>query len=639
MAQSAPYNPNPGNAPVNFVDSTGTVYNEGFFQLLRRNTEGGPRQSDLRHTTYRGVIGSKGDIGSGWSYDAYYQYGRNDYSQVYLNDVSIVRLTRALNAVTDNRPGSATQGQVVCRSVIDGSDPSCVPFNVFAGAGGASQAAVSYLSVPGFQSGFTSESVINGSVSGNLGQYGVKSPWASEGVAVNVGIEWRKETLNLRTDNEFSTGDLAGQGGATLPLAGSFNTREFFAEAQVPIVHDGFVYDLSFNTGVRRSRYSTSADNQYRTTTYKFGLDVSPIKDVRFRGTYNRAVRAPNIQELFATSNVSLDGSTDPCAGFTITATDYGCIAQGLAAGRGTAANPAGQYNGLQGGNPDLQPERATTYSFGTVLQPSIIPNFALTVDYFNIKIDNAIRSFGADAILQDFVANATATFTPESCSLVHRDTAGSLWLTPGGFVTDLPGNVGSVKTRGIEFDATYRHDVWNFGSVSASFTGTQLLAYDVNNGLTEPYDCAGFYGPTCSGGGTTDAGAPLSKWRHKARLTYNTNVNLSFSAQWRFVGPVSAETLNPSSTLAAANRFDPGLRISGQSYFDLVASYVWKDKYSLRFGVNNVLDKQPPFVTSGNGNRPGSNLCPTGPCNGNTYPATYDALGRYLYVNATLNF
>lgn len=644
LAAAAPYNdgtngtPGPGGAPINFVDSRGTQYQRGFFQLLRRNVEGGPRQAELQHTNYRAVLGSKGQLGEAWSYDAYYQYGRSNYTQIYRNEFSIAKLNRALNAVVDTRPGSATNGQVVCRSVIDGSDTSCVPYNVFAGAGGASAASVAYLSSTGFQSGSTTEQVANLSFTGDLANYGFKTPWANDGAVVNFGVEWRRESLDLQTDEAFSKGDLTGQGGATLPLAGNFKVLEFFGELALPIVQDGFVKDLTFNAGYRRSDYKTSAGRKYGTDTYKFGLDFAPIPDIRFRGVYNRAVRAPNIQELFATPTVGLNGSSDPCSGRTLTATDYGCIAQGLRAGSGTVANPAGQYNGLIGGNQDLRPERATTKTFGVVLQPSFLPRFALTIDWFDIKVQDAIRSFGQDAILSDCVTNATATFTPASCGLVKRDAAGSLWLTPGGYVIDTPGNVGSVQTKGLEINGSYSHDV-GFGSLSLTFNGTYLDEYKVNNGLTPAYDCAGFYGPTCSKGGTTDSGAPLPRWRHKARLSLNTESNIGVSLQWRFIGKVSAETLSDNPSLAAPTNFDPGLRIKSQSYFDLAASYNFKDAYTLRLGVNNVFDKQPPYITSGSGAVPGTNLCPTGPCNGNTYPGTYDALGRYLYASVTLDF
>ncbi|MCW3837140.1 TonB-dependent receptor domain-containing protein [Sphingomonas canadensis] len=636
LATGAPYNPNPGNAPLVFTDSFGTTYNQGFFQLLRRNVEGGPRRSDLQHVNFRGVIGTKGNLGPQWSYDAYYQYGRVNYTQVYSNEFSVARLNRALNVVDDPRTAAFDP---ICRSVLDGSDPTCVPYNVFGGAGGASAAAVAYLSATGFQKGQTSEQIASASVTGLLGDYGVKSPWADDGVAVNFGIEYRKESLELQTDNAFATGDLTGQGGATLPIAGSFKVFEFFAEAQVPIVHDSIFYDLSLTAGYRRSDYDTSAGKSYGTDTWKLGLDFAPIRDIRLRGAYNRAVRAPNIQELFATPTVGLAGSSDPCSGHTITAAEWGCRYQGLAVGTGTAANPAGQYNGLIGGNPNLTPEIATTKTLGVVLQPSMLPGFSATIDWFDIKVDQAISPAAQDAILKDCVANATSSFVPYSCTLVHRDTAGSIWLTPGGYVDGIPNNLGTTKTRGVEVSASYSTDIGSWGSLGVNMMGTYLDRYIVDNGVTQPYDCAGLYGPTCSAGGTVTSGAPLPQWRHKARLTWQAPFGLGASLQWRYVGKVTAETLSTYQALTGAFNFDPGLHIKAYNYFDLATTYSLGKNYSFRLGVNNLFDKAPPFVTSGNAGRDGSNLCPTGPCNGNTYPATYDALGRYIYMGVTIDF
>ncbi|GAA0478814.1 TonB-dependent receptor [Parasphingorhabdus litoris] len=632
LAIGAAANPNPGDAPIDFIDpTTGQTYNRGYFQVLRRNVEGGSRRNELQHTNFRAVIGAKGDLGTAWSYDAYYQYGRVNYSQVYTNEFSVARLNRALDVV------EGPDGTPICRSVRDGTDPSCVPYNIFAGLGGASAEAVAYLSATGLQKGETSEQIASASITGDFTEYGVQTPWANDGLAVNFGVEWRRASLELETDNAFQTGDLTGQGGATLPLSGSFRVYEFFTEAEFPIIQDGFIHDLTLSGGYRYSDYQTSADNSFNTDTYKLAIDFAPIEDIRFRGAYNRAVRAPNIQELFATPTVGLNGSSDPCANITISATDYGCLAQGLIVGQTTPANPAGQYNGFIGGNTDLQPEKATTKTIGVVLQPRFLPGFSLTVDYFDIKVNDAIRAFGQDAILGDCVANATATFTPESCGFVNRDAAGSLWLTPGGFVRDLPDNVGSLQTKGIEVSSAYASEIGSLGTLSLSFTGTYLDEYVVDNGLTPEYDCAGLYGPTCSTGGTTNAGAPLPQWRHKFRTTLTTPGGVAVSLQWRHVGKVKAETLSDNPSLAAATTFGPGDRIKAQNYFDLATNFSIGEQFRFRLGVNNILDREPPLVTSGGGG--GANLCPTGPCNGNTYPATYDALGRYIFAGVTLDF
>ncbi len=615
-----------GAPPVTFFDAFGTTYNQGFFQLFRRNVEGGPRVADLKHSAFRGVIGTRGDLNKAFAYDTYFQYGRTNYDQVYRNEFSVQRLNRALNVVDD--PRTAGVVDPICRLALDGTDPNCVPYDVF---GTPSAAAINYLNVFGLISGFTTEQVANFNVTGLLGEYGLRSPWSDDGFGINVGAEYRKETLSLSPDQLFQTGDLTGQGAPTLPVNGSFRVHEFFAEAQLPIVQRSFIEDLTLGAGYRKSYYKLGNGRKFDTDTYKLTAEFAPISDIRLRGAYNRAVRAPNIQELFAPQFVGLSGSSDPCAGITITATDYGCLAQGLAVGSFTPSNPAEQYNSLLGGNVNLVPEKATTKTLGAVLQPRFLPRFALTLDYFNINLKRAVQGFGADAILADCVDNATATNTPVSCDLVNRDPAGSIWLTPGGFVNDLPVNVGGIKTTGLDLNGSYSQRVGGLGNLSLSFLGTRLLTYKTDNGLTAEYDCAGFYGAICSGG-TVSSSAPLPKWRHKARATLQLPVGLGVSAQWRMMGRVRHERTSDDQTLAGSAPV-LGRNIKAQHYLDLAATYSLWDRVNLRAGVNNVFDRDPPLITSSAGS------CPTGPCSGNTFPGTWDPLGRFVYLGATIDF
>lgn len=610
-------------APINFPNSVpgaaNSTYNKAFFQLLRRNVEGGPRINDLQHTAFRTVIGTKGDLGKGWAYDAYYQYGRTNYSQVYSNEFSTARLTRALDVVDDPRVAGI---QAICRSALDGTDPNCVPYDVFGGT--PSAASLAYLNATGFLKGQTSQQVLSGSLTGDLGEYGFKTPWSDDGVAVAFGVEYRKDSLELKADNAFQTGDLTGQGAPTLDVVGNYKVKEVLGEIEVPLVRDGFIKNLTFNGGYRHSSYKLSSGRSISTDTYKLALDFSPVSDIRFRGTYNRAVRVPNIQELFAPQFVGLDGSTDPCTGSPITAAQVGCLAQGLSVGQGVTANPAAQYNGLLGGNPNLLPEIATTKTLGAVFTPRFIPGFNLTVDWFDIKIKKAIQGFGADAIL-----TACTSGNLTACGLIQRDPAGSLWLTSNGFVRDLQTNVGSFSTRGLEVNGNYSREIGNAGTVSFSLIGTLLDSYVVDNGLTEAYDCAGYFGPTC--------GTPAPKWRHKARVTFNAANGLGASLQWRYFGSVDTEYKNPSQTLNG-NYYDFNSSIAAQSYFDLALTAKLGDRFRFQLGVNNILDRNPPIVHSGSGNFGQSN-CASTVCNGNSYPGTYDSLGRYIYSGITLDF
>jgi iron complex outermembrane recepter protein len=612
-------NPTAGAAPVNFIDSTtGATYNRGFAQIFRRNIEGGPRQSDLQHTSYRAVLGSKGDLGKAWTYDAYYQYGRTNYSQVYTNDVSVARLTKAVDVVAG--PG----GTPICRSVRDGTDAACQPYDIFSGV--ISPAAAAYISVPGFQRGVVAQQVASAAFTGKLGEYGIQSPWSDRGVGIALGVEYRRDSLDYDTDQAFRSGDLAGQGAPSLPISGSYNVKEFFGEISAPIVTEGFIHDLTLSGGYRYSKYKTSADKSYSTNTYKLGIEFAPIKDIRFRAAYDRTVRAPNLTELFQPTFVALGGNDDPCAERLITASaaDAGCRAQGLRVGQRVAGNPAGQYNTFTGGNPNLTPEKATTKSFGVILAPSFVPKLTITVDYYDIKVANAIQAFGADAIV-----NACTGPTPllAACALVKRNPiSGSLWLTNDGFTTNLPTNIGGVTTKGIDINANYAVELGNVGTLNLSMVGTYLDKFQVDNGLTPVYNCEGLHGPICSDLAGTPS-APNPKWRHSARVGLNTPGGLGVGLTWRHIDAVKSEL---DTTEAFYN-------IKAFNYFDLNASMRIKDQFTFRVGVNNILDKQPPLVTSG---RPNGtlNACATG-CNGNTYASVYDVLGRYIFAGITLDF
>jgi iron complex outermembrane recepter protein len=616
-------------APLIFFDpTTGLPYNRGFAQILRRNVEGGGRRDDLQHTNYRIVAGMRGDLNDVWSYDAYYQFAQTNFAETYTNDFSVTRLTRALDVVDNpNTPGV----DPVCRSFLDGTDRACIPYDIFAtGQIQPGSPILTYLQTPGFQRGTNQQTIASASLTGNLGGWGIKFPWAETGVGIALGVEYRKESLELLTDAAFSllpSSDLAGQGAPTLTTRGEFDVREAFTEVRIPIVEDSFIYNLSLEAGYRYSDYNIGT-RSVSTDTYKVGLDFSPIRDIRFRATYNRAVRAPNIQELFAPERVVLNGNGDPCSGGAPAASLAACQAMGVSAGQygNIQPNPAGQYNGQVGGVPTLDPEIADTYTVGIVLQPRFIPRLAITVDYFNIEIADAIQQFGQDAILATCQAQPT---NAAICGLVHRDASGSLWRTSDGYVIDKVTNIGSFSTRGIDVGASYSMELGGIGGLSFSLVGTWLDRLEIDNGISEVYDCAGYYGPTC--------GTPSPEWRHKLRVSYTNPSGIGLSAQWRYFAGVDVENLNPSSTLNQP--FAPlNEHIPSQSYIDLTLTARIGDHYNFRLGVNNIFDRAPPIIGANGGNTV-INACPGVVCSGNTFPNVYDAMGRYIFAGVTLDF
>ena len=585
-----------------------TPTSDGDLLIGRRNQEGGGRDDDRRHTAFRGVIGVKGDIFKNWDYDVFVQTGKVIYQETYLNDFSKTRITRALDVVTD-----PVSGQPVCASKLDGTDPNCVPYNIFA-LGKVTPAALAYLQTPGLQKGSTEQSVQGGTLTSDLGNYGWTMPWAKSGVGVALGYERRVEKLNLQTDTAFSTFDLAGQGGPTIGLDGQFTVNEGFAEVRVPIVEGAPWADLlSVNGSYRYSDYSTGKT----TNSYGIGAEWAPVKAVRLRGSYQQAVRAANIIELFQAQGLNLfNMGADPCAGPNPAATLAQCQRSGVTAaqyGSALLTNPAGQYNFIQGGNPNLDPEKAKSKTFGVVFTP--MKNFNASIDYFQIKVDNEISNITPALIVTQCV------FSGQFCDLVHRDQFGSLWLT--GSVTATNINIASQKTSGVDLTLDYVYPMNNWGSLDLNFIGTWLEAFKTTPvpGLGE-YDCKGLFGSTC--------GTPLPEWRHKARATWMTPWNTDVALTWRHFSKVKIDSSSGNPLLSGSFNAVDG-EMSERDYFDIAASWNVTKQFTIWGGVNNVFDKDPPIVSSSIAGAPFGN--------GNTYPQVYDSLGRKLFVSLQYKF
>jgi iron complex outermembrane receptor protein len=617
-----PVGGNPANGETCLNTPGGTF--TGIVGRRLQSAEAGGRDSDLRHTDYRIVIGLKGDLGKNWNYDGYLQYGSVQLQTHQTGNFNTNRINQALNVVAGpNGP--------VC---APGADAGCVPLNIFTSQF-ISKDALNFLNAGSFAGGNTNERVASLAFTGKLADYGIKSPMASEGVGVALGAEYRREHLDSIADFLSTNGLVNGNGGANPPVNGGFDVYELFGEARVPLVSDmPYAKYLGLELGYRFSNYSSVGN----TNTYKVSGEWEVIDGLRFRAGYNRAVRAPNVIDLFAPQNVQLDGTTDPCAGLTAANPLVATCASvfHLTTGQVLAIekNSASQYNGQTGGNPNLKPEISDTYTAGVVWQPSFVPGLNISVDYFNIKVDKFIAGLGANLI----ITQCLATQQPFFCNLVHRSPGtNSLWLDPTGFVQDTTLNTGSLKTTGVDLNVSYRTDLKDLGlgdngGLSFSMVGTWLDQLDTQSLPGGPtYNCKGLYGTVC--------GIPAPEWRHKLRVTWNTPYSygdwvksLSFSAQWRYFGKVTLDAYDSDPQLN-----NPGLQyltdksFSSQSYIDLTANFTIHNNLNFRVGVNNVFDKDPPVL--------GSSNCSAGPCNGGTFPQVYDALGRFVFVGLSADF
>jgi outer membrane receptor protein involved in Fe transport len=548
-------------------------------------------------------------VAKNWNYDVFGQHGKVLYQSVYRNEFSTLRTGRALDVITD-----PATGQPACRSFVDGSDPNCRPYNLWS-LGGVNQDALNYIQVNGLQNGRTVQDVIGGTIGADLASYGIKMPGAKNGLGVLFGVERRRERLALETDTSFQTNDLAGQGGPTIPVKGYLGVQEFFAEARLPILEGKPLADLlSVNASYRYSDYTTNK----KTDTYGVGAEWAPVKPARLRGSFNHAVRHANIVELFQPQGTNLFGmNEDPC-GPAMTATLAQCVQSGLNPGQygsGLLDSPAGQYQFLQGGNQNLEPEKADTWTLGLVFTPT--RRLTGTIDWWNIKITGAIDNAPPDTILNQCLNNNTL------CNLVQRDPAtGVLWFGPGRIVA-LNENLGGYETNGIDLALNYAQPLGGMGNLGVHFVGTW-----VNEWEFEPikgagkFDCVGLYGSQC--------GTPNPEWRHKLRLSWSTPWNVDLAATWRHIDAVDIEGTSSNALLNDPSPAQTDRTLGARDYLDLALAWNISKVFTFRAGMNNVFDRDPPIVSS-------IIADPAIFGNGNTFPQVYDTLGRVFFLNLAM--
>ena len=575
----------------------------------RRNVEGGGRVQIFEKSVYQGVIGVRGDINPAWQYDVSAQWASGVGSQKTGGYFVKERVKRALDVIDVN-------GVPTCRSVVDGTDTACVPYNVF-NPNGITPQQLAYIQAQGIQTGTISQEVYTGQLTGDLGW---TLPTATESVKVALGAEYRRDSLRNDVDALQEANALSGAGGATIGISGSTKVVDLFGEVRVPLVQDKPGFDqLALDAAYRYSDYG-----EVTTDTYKMGLEWAPVQDIKLRGSFQRAVRAANIVELFTAQGLNLfDADGDPCGAQNPNpnATLAECVATGMPANQyhsPSLDSPAGQYNFLQGGSTTLTPEESDTKTVGFILQPRFLPKFSMSVDWFNIKIDNTISTVGPTVTWDACYDNGD----PVACARIQRNPqSGNLWAGDVGRVVDLNTNIGSLETTGYDINMNYSGlEIGAAGSLNFNLTGTYLeeLVTDPGSPGTALYDCAGKFSSSCASG---TAGVPSPRWRHHARIGWQSPWPLDMSLTWRYYSEVSQFGVASSST-----RID---RVLGaQSYIDLTGNYAITDKASVLVGINNILDDDPPLSGS---------VGTTG--NGNTYPQLYDAMGRFIFVRAKVAF
>lgn len=574
----------------------------------------GSRNTQASREAFRVLGGVRGGITDNINFDAYYSYSRTTNTNIQKGNISRSRFINALTV--EFVPGSTTQLRCVDAAA---RGAGCVPLNIF-GTNLPSQAALNYLAIQA--TNITTSELTNAvaSVNGTLFNLG----FGADDVGFAFGAEYRKMGSEFIPDTFLASGDVLGFN-AGLPTKGGYNVKEVFGEVRVPIVEDGFIHALELNGAFRYSDYSL--DRVGGNWTYNFGGEFAPIEDIRFRGQYSRSVRAPNVQDLFGGASTGFPGATDPCSdrGPASDRTDAlraFCIASGVPAAavftRGV--QPAAQIQADFGGNPNVGEETSDTFTVGAVIRPRFIPRLNITVDYFDIKVDETIgtRLGGMNTALS-ICFNTVRNLADPACSLFagqRNPTTGAFGLTAGGgnvsFVQD---NVGKLETSGIDVQVDYTLPLFNgelglfyLGTFLDKFRNTPVALLPLRENITE-----GTFG--------------LPEYRHNMRVTYSQGPAL-VSLRWRYEGPT--ENFRVRNTFDGNNRVPnaalPRPNIGAWNYIDLSVGFDIDERMTINAGVNNVFDKQPPVLGAAAEQA-------------NTLPSFFDVLGRDFFMGVNFRF
>lgn len=521
----------------------------------------------VTNNVYRGVLSVDGELWGGWKYDGYYEFGRNSFKSVTTNNAITNKLLNAIDAV---KVGS----NIVCRINADASttndDPSCVPLNPFGFAQGPNFAgAKAYVTGTAQQTNITTEHVVSANLHGPLFQLPA-GPWQ-----LAVGGEYRSDDVNGDADAvSKANGFFTGNGSL---IDGKIQVMEAYAETEIPILSGlPFFKELSANAAIRPTHYkresSIKGSSTVNATTWKIGGVWEPVDFARFRITRSRDIRAPNVAELYGPVTQAQSILTDPARG-----------------GIQTVAPTTGGSNGA------LVPEKANTFTVGMVLTPKMegpLGRVKASIDYYNIKIADAIGTLGAQNIVTRCYQGDA-----KSCSLITRD-ANQIILS----VVDTQQNIAQLINRGIDFEVDYTQPLDRYGSLDFRFLATKvfnLVTIDAA-GSTERAGQTGLRAGTPPG---------IPSWTLDGLVTWNYD-KLSMSGHVRYIGKgfYNAAFIGPDQpgySIALPNSSNTN-SVEAKTYVDLLAQYRLGygggHEVTIFGGIDNVFNTDPPRVPGANG-------------------------------------
>ncbi|WP_294356810.1 TonB-dependent receptor [uncultured Sphingomonas sp.] len=581
----------------------------------RRLLEFGNRRSTTSRDFYRFVTGLEGDLFSDkFHWDFTYNYGRTTENQQGNGQINTVNFRNAFQVVTAQSLGLAGGTTPVCFSA-QARAQGCVPVNIF-GQNTISQQALAYLNAEQTFQTSVSQQVVQANLSGSL----FDLPAGPLGIA--VGGEYRRERSSANNDALTNAGL---NGGNALPdTAGSFDVKEVYGEVNVPLLADTpFFQNLSLRGSGRISDYSTVGT----VYSYSGGVEWSPIEDIRFAGTYARAVRAPNVGELFTGPSQTFPSVTDPCVG--VTATTAGTLGTQCRAAAGVLANIAANngafavtladrqgVSGFNSGNPNLNEEQSDSYTGSVTINPRSIDflrNTVLRVDYFNIRIKDAVSAPPRQFILDQCYRQGNPTY----CAFIQRratasavNSAGTLEFVNAGSV-----NAGRLATEGLDVTLTQRVPLDGLGMDGA-----------INARVAYTHTFTGYVIPLPGSARDNFAGeVGAAKDRFTANLGYtNERLNVNFTGTYFGRSALDDQTL-------AGRGLEPGaIKVPAKFYLDSQISFKAADQYELYFGADNLLNTKAPNILS---------LAPGNTTGTDTAAGVYDVFGRRYYAGVRFRF
>ncbi len=575
---------------------TGSTANNGdgtsTFFISKRYEELGTRNS-LRDTTALQLLtGLRGDLNDTWSYDTYLNFTRSTNSQIQSGNISVSALQAAL--LCDGGPTAVASG---C------SEPYV---DLFGGQGGISAEGAEFISRTGAIIQEVEQTQWVGTISGDLD--GLRAPWADSGVALVLGAEYRELFANTVPDSVLGP-DVRGFN-QSAAVRGRYDVYEAFGEIIIPVITDRpFVESFQINGAYRYSDYSLS--NVGGVHTFAIGGDWEVVPGMRLRSQFQRAVRAPNIGELFSPQTNNFPSATDPCSDDPDVAGTQlrpGVIAS-TCPGGGVVPQPFGQIQVLSGGNPNLTNEVGDTLTIGMVWQPEMVDGLTLQVDYYDIEVKNAVTTIGLQTVLDECHFQGIAS----QCAIINqgRDPSSGIAGVNGFFAPLGSINAATIQARGIDFNASYSMDVFN-GTVTALYYGNYTLRSDLQSSASAALvECTGLFSGNC--------GEPTPDYKHTMQVSYIQGP-LTASVRWRLIGGVDADP-------AAGAVSDLSDNIDLFNYLDVTTQYAVNENLDLTVGVRNITGKDAPLLGS------------TVNEQANTWPATYTPFGRQLFFGASVRF